>query len=75
MQGTPGTTVGSVQERINGTNIALAKLRPLIESRNEFSGIQAKLRRLLPSKDIEIGGEFLVNRFVAGKQRLRSIEI
>jgi hypothetical protein len=73
LQGEPGTKVGFVHERIESTDIALAKLLPSIEFRNEFMEMQARASRLLPSGEISLGDEFLVDSFVTGKQRLRCV--
>jgi hypothetical protein len=73
IQGDPGTEVGFVHERIKTTDVALAKLLPSIEFRNEFMEIDARPKRLLPSKQIQIADEFLIDSFVTGKQRLRCV--
>jgi hypothetical protein len=70
IQGDPGTEVGFMHERIKKTDVALAKLLPSIEFRNEFMEIDARPKRLLPLRQIRIGDEFLIDSFVTGRQRL-----
>ena len=73
LQGEPGTNVGFVHERIRNTDIALAKLLPSVQFQNAFMEIEAQVKRLLPSSEISIGDEFLIDSFVTGKQRLRCL--
>ncbi len=73
LQGVPGTNVGFVHERIRNTDIALAKLLPSVQFHNAFMEIEAQVKRLLPSSEISIGDEFLIDSFVTGKRRLRCL--
>jgi hypothetical protein len=75
MQGEPGTQVGFVRERVGNTNIALAQLLTTVEFQNEFMEMQAQAKKLLPASEIEIGDEFLIDSFVTGRQRLRSLGV
>jgi hypothetical protein len=75
IQGDPGTEVGFVHERIKATDVALAKLLPSIEFRNEFMEIDARPKRLLPLKQIRVADEFLIDSFVTGKQRLKCVGV
>ena len=75
IQGDPGTEVGFVHERIKTTDVSLAKLLPSVEFRNEFMEIDARPKRLLPSKQIQTADEFMIDSFVTGKQRLKCVGV
>ena len=66
IQGDPGTEVGFMHEQIKTTDIALAKLLPSIEFRNEFMEIDARPKRFLLLKQIQIADEFMIDSFVTG---------
>jgi len=75
IQGNPGTEVGFMHELIAKTDVALAKLLPSIEFRNEFMEIDARPKRLLPSNQIQLADEFMIDSFVTGKQRLKCVGV
>ena len=73
LKGEPGTNVGVVDQRIGTTDIALAKLLPSIEFRNEFMEIDARPKKFLLSKDLRVGDKFLIDSFVTNRQKLMCV--
>ncbi|KAK2787197.1 hypothetical protein FQN53_005621 [Emmonsiellopsis sp. PD_33] len=66
------TKVGYVSERIGSTDIGLAKLHDDISFDNRFLDIDTAGKVLVPSSQVNIGDEFLIDSFVTGHQRLVS---
>jgi hypothetical protein len=71
LQGSPGTCVGFVRERIGNTDIALAQLGSKTTFRNSFMEIDCAPKTFLPRAEVDFGDEFLMDSFVTGKQKFR----
>jgi hypothetical protein len=63
-----GAVVGHVTERIRDSDIGLATLNANFN--NRFIDISGAAKKLLPTDDIKYGDQFLIDSFVAGKQKL-----
>ncbi|KAK2797114.1 hypothetical protein FQN50_009305 [Emmonsiellopsis sp. PD_5] len=66
------TKVGYLSEMIGSTDIGLAKLYDGISFDNRFLDIDTAGKVLVPSSQVDIGDEFLIDSFVTGCQHLMS---
>ncbi|KAK4161146.1 hypothetical protein QBC43DRAFT_218323 [Cladorrhinum sp. PSN259] len=69
-QGTPGTPIGYVRERIGLTDIVLIKMDGGIDFNNNFMEFEATAKKILPSVDIKRNDLFFMDGFTRGKQQL-----
>ncbi|KAL8853276.1 MAG: hypothetical protein Q9221_001887 [Calogaya cf. arnoldii] len=66
-----GTAIGYVAERLGSSDIGLVKLDDNIEFHNRFLDIDAEAKCLLPSNDIRMCDEFVIDGYITGAQRLK----
>ena len=69
-QGTPGTAVGFVRERMGNTDIALAQLDKGVVFENSFMEMEYAAKTFIHSDDQRLGDEYIIDSFTTGKQRL-----
>jgi hypothetical protein len=62
--------VGYVTERIDETDIGLAKLDDTVAFSNRFLDIQTAAKVLIPFTGVKTGDKFFIDTFVTGRQRL-----
>lgn len=74
-QGSPasGTKIGFVSSRIGTSDIGLCTLKPSILFSNQFMDITTEAQTLLPSREISMNDEFMIDGFVTGRQKLKSL--
>ncbi|KAJ9480902.1 hypothetical protein VN97_g12621 [Penicillium thymicola] len=62
--------VGYVTERIDETDVELAKLDDTVAFSNRFLDIETAAKVLIPFTGVQIGDKFFIDSFVTGRQRL-----
>ncbi|KAJ5803825.1 uncharacterized protein N7518_000128 [Penicillium psychrosexuale] len=62
--------VGYVTERIDETDIGLAKLDDTVAFSNRFLDIETAAKVLIPFTGVKTGDKFFIDSFVTGRQRL-----
>ncbi|KAI2695030.1 hypothetical protein CBS147332_9464 [Penicillium roqueforti] len=62
--------VGCVTERIDETDIGLAKLDDTVAFSNRFLDIETAAKVLIPFTGVKTGDKFFIDSFVTGRQRL-----
>jgi hypothetical protein len=70
-QGTPGTAVGFVRERMGNRDIALAQLDEGVVFENSFMEMEYAAKTFIHINDQMVKDEYIIDSFTTGKQRLR----